>query len=106
MSRIGKKPVPLPKGAEAKVDGNTVTVKGPKGSRSFTFTEAVSVAVDGGQITVTPVDLTKASRQQWGLTRSMVENLVTGEGSDEQLPHHAVCVELLAEAHDAPVTLL
>jgi large subunit ribosomal protein L6 len=77
MSRIGKKPVPLGK-SEAKVEGNTITVKGPKGSRSFTFTDEVTVSVADGHVTVQPADLTKKARQQWGMVRSMVENLVTG----------------------------
>jgi len=77
MSRIGKKPVPLGK-AEAKIDGNVISVKGAKGTRTFTFTRNVQVAVADGQVTVTPVDKTKESRQQWGMTRSMIENLVIG----------------------------
>jgi large subunit ribosomal protein L6 len=78
MSRIGKKPVPLPKGVEARIDGQTVEVKGPKGSRSFTVHDTVTVAMADGEITVQPRDLTKRARQQWGLARSMVENLVIG----------------------------
>jgi len=78
MSRIGKKAVPLPKGVEAKVSGHVITVKGPKGTRSFTFTEAVTVTVGDGEISVQPADLTKDSRAQWGMVRSMVKNLVIG----------------------------
>jgi large subunit ribosomal protein L6 len=78
MSRIGKKPIPLPKGVEAKVTGHQVEVKGARGTRHFTFTEAVTVAVEDGEIVVKPVDLTKNSRAQWGMVRSMLENLVTG----------------------------
>jgi large subunit ribosomal protein L6 len=78
MSRIGKKPVSLPKGVTASVSGQTVEVKGPKGTRSFTATDDVMIALEDAQIKVTPRDLSKRCRQQWGLSRSMVENLVIG----------------------------
>ncbi len=78
MSRIGKKPVPLVKGTSASVSGQTVEVKGPKGTRSFTASDDVTLTIDGDSIKVTPRGLSKRSRQQWGMTRSMVANLVTG----------------------------
>ena len=78
MSRIGKKPVPLPAGVTASVAGQTVEVKGPKGTRSFTATDQVDVTLEDGAITVTPRGSSKFARQQWGMTRSMVANLVQG----------------------------
>ncbi|SEN82108.1 LSU ribosomal protein L6P [Loktanella fryxellensis] len=78
MSRIGKRPVGLPSGVEATVSGQTVEVKGPKGSRTFKATDDVTLAVEDGAITVTPRGKSKRARQQWGMSRSMVENLVTG----------------------------
>ena len=78
MSRIGKKPVELPSGVEAKVSGQTIEVKGPKGTRSFKATDDVTLAVEDNAITVTPRGKSKRARQQCGMTRSMVENLVTG----------------------------
>jgi large subunit ribosomal protein L6 len=78
MSRIGKKPVELPSGVSAAVSGQTVEVKGPKGTRSFTATDDVNLAVDGNVIMVTPRGQSKRARQQWGMSRSMVANLVTG----------------------------
>ncbi|GLS79960.1 50S ribosomal protein L6 [Paracoccus marinus] len=78
MSRIGKKPVELPKGVTAEVKGQTVEVKGPKGTRSFTATDDVTLSLDEGKVTVTPRGSSKRARQQWGMTRSMVENLATG----------------------------
>jgi len=78
MSRIGKKPVGLPKGVSASVSGQTVEVKGPKGTRSFTATDDVTITIEGEEIKVTPRGLSKRARQQWGMSRSMVENLVTG----------------------------
>lgn len=78
MSRIGKRPVPLPQGVEATVSGQTVSVKGPKGTRAFTATDDVTIAVEDGAINVRPRGLSKRARQQWGMSRTQVANLVTG----------------------------
>jgi large subunit ribosomal protein L6 len=78
MSRIGKKPVELVKGVSASISGQTVEVKGPKGTRSFTATDDVTITVDEGAIKVAPRGTSKRARQQWGMARSMVENLVVG----------------------------
>ncbi|MBB3711096.1 large subunit ribosomal protein L6 [Limimaricola variabilis] len=87
MSRIGKRPVALPSGVTANVSGQTVEVKGPKGTRSFTATDDVTLKLEDGAISVTPRGLSKRSRQQWGMSRSMVQNLVTGvsEGFKKEL---------------------
>ncbi|KAG1715121.1 50S ribosomal protein L6 [Nymphon striatum] len=78
MSRIGKKPVDLPSGVSASISGQTIEVKGPKGTRSFTATDDVTIAQEGDAITVTPRGKSKRARQQWGMSRTMVANLVTG----------------------------
>ena len=78
MSRIGKKPVPLPAGVEATISGQTVQVKGPKGTRSFTATDDVTLAVADNAVSVTPRGSSKRARQQWGMSRTMVANLVQG----------------------------
>ncbi len=78
MSRIGKRPVELPSGVEASVSGQTVTVKGPKGQRAFTATDDVSITVDGNVVMIEPRGKSKRARQQWGMSRTMVANLVTG----------------------------
>ena len=78
MSRIGKKPVELPKGVSASLSGQTVEVKGPKGTRSFTATDDVTITIDGTQVKVAPRGTSKRARAQWGLSRTMVSNLVTG----------------------------
>ncbi|MFT4012030.1 MAG: 50S ribosomal protein L6 [Paracoccus sp. (in: a-proteobacteria)] len=78
MSRIGKKPVALPQGVTAEIKGQTIEVKGPKGARSFTATDDVTLALEDGAVKVTPRGLSKRARQQWGMTRSMVENLTVG----------------------------
>ncbi len=81
MSRIGKKPVELVKGVSATISGQTVEVKGPKGTRSFTATDDVTITIDEAAIKVTPRGTSKRARQQWGMARSMVENLVVGVSS-------------------------
>ncbi|WP_373355644.1 50S ribosomal protein L6 [Pseudoroseicyclus sp. CXY001] len=78
MSRIGKRPVPLPSGVTAEVKGQHVEVKGPKGTRSFTATDDVTITLDDGAISVTPRGTSKRARQQWGMSRTMVQNCVTG----------------------------
>ena len=78
MSRIGKKPVEIPAGVTATVAGQTVEVKGPKGTRSFTATDDITVTLDGNMVAVQPRGTSKRARQQWGMARSMVANLVEG----------------------------
>jgi large subunit ribosomal protein L6 len=78
MSRIGKKPVELPTGVSATVSGQTVEVKGPKGTLSFKATDDVTIAHEGSTVTVMPRGTSKRARQQWGMSRSMVANLVEG----------------------------
>ena len=78
MSRIGKKPVPLTKGVSASISGQTIEVKGPKGTLSFTATDDVTLTVEGETVTVKPRGTSKRARQQWGMSRSMVDNLVEG----------------------------
>jgi len=78
MSRIGKRPVEMPGGVSASVSGQTIEVKGPKGSRSFRATDDVDLSVEGQEISVKPRGMSKRSRQQWGMTRTQVQNLVIG----------------------------
>jgi len=78
MSRIGKKPVDLPKGVTASVSGQTIQVKGPKGTRSFTASDDIDILLDGDAVTVKPRGTSKRARQQWGMARSMVANLAQG----------------------------
>ena len=87
MSRIGKKPVELPSGVTASVSGQTIEVKGPKGTRSFKATDDVTITVDGNVVTVEPRGKSKRARQQWGMSRTMVSNLATGvsEGFKKEL---------------------
>jgi len=87
MSRIGKKPVELPTGVSASVSGQTIEVKGPKGTRSFRATDDVTLTVEDNVVKITPRGSSKRARQQWGMSRTMVANLVTGvtEGFKKEL---------------------
>jgi len=78
MSRVGKKPVAVPAGVTAKVDGQAVSMKGPKGELKFTVHDDVAVTMDGNVITVTPRTMSKQARSAWGTARAMVNNIATG----------------------------
>lgn len=78
MSRIGKKPVPLPKGVTASVEGRTVKVKGPKGELSVKLVDEVDVSVDASSVTITPRKEMERAAAMWGLSRTLVNNLVVG----------------------------
>ena len=78
MSRIGKKPVAIPSGVTASVDGQTVKMKGPKGALELVLPAEVSAKLDKGSIQVDPRGETKRARSMWGTSRTLVSNLVTG----------------------------
>jgi large subunit ribosomal protein L6 len=78
MSRVGKKPVTVPSGVTASVDGQTVKMKGAKGELSFVVPDEVAVKMDKGAIAVEPRNDSKRARAQWGTSRAQVANLVTG----------------------------
>ena len=78
MSRVGKKPVPVPSGVTATIDGQTVKVKGTKGELSFLVPEEVTVAMEDGAVSVAPRDESKTARSKWGMSRAQVANLVEG----------------------------
>jgi large subunit ribosomal protein L6 len=87
MSRIGKKPVAIPSGVTAKVDGQTVTVKGAKGELKFTVPDDVEVKFEDNMISVNPRHETKRARALWGTSRAQVNNLVVGvtQGFEKKL---------------------
>ncbi len=78
MSRVGKKPVAIPKGVTATVQGQKVTVKGAKGELHFTCPEEVVVAFANDEVSVTPRNDTKRAQAMWGMSRAQVNNLVLG----------------------------
>jgi large subunit ribosomal protein L6 len=107
MSRIGKKPVGLPSGVSASVSGQTIEVKGPKGTRSFTATDDVTLTVADNAVSVTPRGKSKRARQQWGMSRSMVANLVTGvsEGFKRELEIQGVGYRATAQGDSLKLAL-
>ena len=78
MSRIGKRPVSIPGGVTATIDGGQLTVKGPKGTLAMPLRDEISYTVEGDVIVVKPANATKAARAFWGMQRTLVQNLVTG----------------------------
>jgi large subunit ribosomal protein L6 len=92
MSRIGKKPIQLPKGVTAAVDGQTVKVKGPKGELKVTLVDEVQVELTDAGVVVSPRPDHERARAMWGLSRTLVNNLVVGvtEGFTERLDINGV----------------
>src|SRR5260370_37872870 len=78
MSRIGKKPVAVPAGVTARIDGQRVAFKGTKGELSFVVPDDVTVALEGNEVSVQPRSDDKRARAMWGMSRSMIANLATG----------------------------
>ena len=87
MSRIGKKPVPIPSGVTANVEGQTVKMKGPKGALALVLPDDVAVKMDKGAIKVDPRAETKRALSMWGTSRTLVANLVAGvtKGFEDKL---------------------
>jgi large subunit ribosomal protein L6 len=92
MSRIGKKAVAVPAGITAAVEGQTVKIKGPKGALQVVLHDDVAVKLDKGQIQVDPRSETKRARSQWGTSRTLINNLITGvtKGFEQRLEINGV----------------
>ena len=92
MSRVGKKPVSIPTGVTANVEGQTVKVKGPKGALQIVLHGDVKATMDKGSIKVDPLNDTKRARAMWGTYRALVANLMTGvtKGFEEKLEINGV----------------
>ena len=92
MSRIGKKPVQVPAGVTANVSGQTVTMKGPKGELKFVVNDEVLVKLEDNAVAVTPANDSKDARAKWGMSRTMIENLVKGvkDGYEKKLEINGV----------------
>jgi large subunit ribosomal protein L6 len=78
MSRIGKKPIAIPANVQTLVEGQTVRVKGPKGELSWTVTDEVAITFENGELAFAPRDNSSRARAMWGLSRTLVANMVTG----------------------------
>ncbi len=92
MSRVGKKPVLVPAGVSARLDGHTVAVKGAKGELKFTASDDVTVKVEGNLIRIDPRGDSKRAQAMWGTARSMIQNLVVGvtKGYEKKLEINGV----------------
>ncbi len=92
MSRIGKKPVAVPEGVTATVEGQTVTAKGPKGELNFVVNDEVLVKLENGEITVDPREESKDAHSKWGMTRTHIQNILTGvkDGFERKLEINGV----------------
>ena len=92
MSRIGKKPVQVPAGITATVDGQKVTAKGPKGELFFVANDEISVALEDNAVVVMPRNDSKDARSKWGMSRTMVENIFKGvkDGYERKLEINGV----------------
>lgn len=92
MSRIGRKPIVIPAGVEVKVDGNQISVKGPKGTLNSTFHSMMTVKVEAGEVVVTRPNDDKEARSLHGLTRTLIQNMVDGvnTGFSKNLEIHGV----------------
>jgi len=92
MSRIGKKPVQVPAGVTATIDGQKVTAKGPKGELFFVANDEVLVKLEDNAVSVTPVSQSKDARSKWGMSRTMIENIFKGvkDGYERKLEINGV----------------
>ena len=108
MSRIGKLPVTVPAGVDVTIDGQDVTVKGPKGTLSLTIAEPIAVAKnDDGSISVTRPDDERRSRSLHGLSRTLVANLITGvtTGYTTKMEIHGVGYRVALKGNDLEFAL-
>jgi large subunit ribosomal protein L6 len=107
MSRIGKKPVSLPDGVTATVDGQTVTTKGPKGELRHVVNDEVLVRLDEDGIRVDPRDTSKGARAKWGMSRTVLANLVSGvkDGFEKRLEINGVGYRAAMQGKDLQLSL-
>ena len=92
MSRIGKKPVPIPAGVTAKLEGQSIAVKGAKGELNFTASDEVKLAIEGNLVRVEPRNAEKRAQAMWGTARARIQNLVVGvtKGFEKKLEINGV----------------
>lgn len=107
MSRIGRKPVVIPAGVEVKVDGQNVTVKGPKGTLHSTIHHLITAKVEGNEVIVTRADDENLSRSVHGLSRTLINNMVVGvsQGFKKQLEVQGVGYRVQKQGKDMIMTL-
>jgi large subunit ribosomal protein L6 len=107
MSRIGKRPVAVPSGITANVEGQTVKIKGPKGALQVVLHDDVAVKLEGGQIKVDPRSDTKRARAQWGTSRTLIANLIAGvsKGFEQRLEINGVGYRAAVQGKNLQIAL-
>lgn len=107
MSRIGKRPVPVPANVQATISGQEVKVKGPKGELKFVVPEVLKVESGEGGIAVTPREDTQVARAMWGMSRTQIDNLITGvvTGYNQSLEIHGVGFRATMKGKDLQMLL-
>lgn len=102
MSRIGRKPIAVPAGVEVKIDGSTVTVKGPKGTLTQTVHSNMKVELNGAEVTVTRPDDSNMNKSLHGLTRTLIANMVEGveKGFSKELEVNGVGYRAAKQGND------
>ena len=107
MSRIGKSPVVVPEGVTATVEGQTVTAKGPKGELNFVAHGEVLVKLEDGAVIINPRDQSKDARSKWGMSRTMIANLMTGvkDGYEKKLQINGVGYRAQMQGSDLKLAL-
>ncbi len=107
MSRIGKKPVPVPAGVTATVEGQLVKAKGAKGELSFVVNEEVLVKLEDGAVSVEPRDSSKNARSKWGMARTMISNIFVGvgQGFEKKLEINGVGYRAAMQGKDVQLQL-
>lgn len=107
MSRIGRKPITVPAGVDFKIDGNVVTVKGPKGTLTQTVHPNMQVSLDAGVVTVARPNDEKENRALHGLTRTLLANMVEGvtNGFKKELDVNGVGYRVAKQGKDLVMTL-
>ncbi|MCA3595175.1 MAG: 50S ribosomal protein L6 [Methylobacterium sp.] len=107
MSKVGKKPVDVPSGVTPRVEGQKVSVKGPKGELSFLVPDDVAVKLEGNQISVNPRTQTRKARTMWGTSRASISNIVTGvsKGFEKKLEINGVGYKAAAAGKNLNLSL-
>ncbi len=107
MSRIGKKPIAVPSGITANVEGQTVKVKGPKGALQVVLHDDVEVKLQGSEIKVDPRAETKRARAQWGTSRTLIANLIAGvsKGFEQRLEINGVGYRAAVQGKNLQIAL-
>jgi large subunit ribosomal protein L6 len=107
MSRIGKRAIAVPSGVTANIEGQTVKVKGPKGALQVALHDDVVATLDGGQIKVEPRAETKRARAQWGTSRTLIANLISGvtKGFEQRLEINGVGYRAAVQGKNLQIAL-